>query len=146
MDTKQKQQNLAQSLKLWQNAENATITQASKVMSETDHPLIRLVMEIIQRDSHMHYRVQQMIIDSLERPTTSIQVEDLEKVWGAIELHMRIEQNAKAIVDTVSKALEGSSDPSLAMARYLLSYLLTDEKKHDELLENLALIKKGLYP
>ena len=32
------------------------------------------------------------------------------------------------------------------MQKYLISYLLEDEKKHDKLLEDLKLIKNDMYP
>jgi hypothetical protein len=34
----------------------------------------------------------------------------------------------------------------MLVQRYLLEYLLADEKKHDQLLEKLEAIKKDMYP
>jgi hypothetical protein len=41
------------------------------------------------------------------------------------------------------EALEQQTSP---FAKYLLEYLLTDERKHDKLLEEMEKIKKGMYP
>jgi len=49
-------------------------------------------MEIIQRDSQMHYLVQQWIADSLESKTVSLTPDELNKVWGLIERHTEIEK------------------------------------------------------
>jgi hypothetical protein len=99
-------------------------------------------MEIVQRDSAMHFRVQQFIIDSIESRAVSLTVEDLEKVWGAIEAHVEAERQTEELIAEAKKALAGTKD---VVQQYLLSYLGHDEKKHDRLLEDLALIKRGMY-
>jgi hypothetical protein len=112
-------------------------------MEDTDNPLIRLVMEVIQRDSNMHHRVQQMIIDSTEQSVVHINVDDLVNVWDAIEKHLDIEKKTISLAEEAMAALKGTKYP---LQKYLISYLLEDEKKHEKLLEDLALIKKDMYP
>ena len=58
---KEAQQDLLANMQSWQKVENASITSTGRVMEKTENPIVRLVMEIIQRDSHMHYRVQEWI-------------------------------------------------------------------------------------
>ncbi len=53
-------------LKSWQALETATVAHTTEVIAKTKNPLIQLVMEIIRQDSEMHYRVQQVLLDSLE--------------------------------------------------------------------------------
>lgn len=143
MSVKEAQDKLVANMEKWQKVENASIAQAARVMEQTDNPLIRLVMEVIQRDSNMHHRVQQIIINSLERSPLNVGVDDLEKVWDAIEDHIEVE---KKTIQLATECLDSFSGKQNLVQRYLLSYLLEDERKHDKLLADLALIKKGMYP
>ncbi len=142
MSTREKQARLLEILKEWQHLENHTIAQTAGIIDTTRNPVIRLVMEIIQRDSTMHFRVQQFIIDSIERAAVTLTVEDLEQVWGAIEAHTEAERRTGELVQEASKALAGTRD---VVQQYLLAYLGHDEKKHDRLLDDLALIKRGMF-
>ena len=57
-------------LKTWQGLENSAITHTTEIIAKSQNPLIRLVMEIIRHDSEMHYRVQQVLLDSIQnRPS-----------------------------------------------------------------------------
>ncbi len=144
MSTKEKQEALVNILKSWQHVENHSIQQTAKIIDQSKNPLIRLVMEIIQRDSAMHHRVEQFIIDSIEnehRPVT-ITVDDLEQVWGAIEGHIEAEKKTGELISQAMKALEGTRNIA---QQYLLKYLEHDEKKHDDMLDDLSLVKRGMY-
>jgi hypothetical protein len=101
-----------------------------------------MVMEIIQRDSAFHHRVQQFIIDSLETQPVTLSVDDLAQVWDAIEAHFEAERRTGELVAAAEKALAGTRN---VVQQFLLAYLANDEKKHDQLLDDLALIKQGMY-
>jgi hypothetical protein len=143
MQTKELQEKLAKDMKAWQKIENASVASTGKVIEQTDHPIIRLVMEIIQSDSQMHHRVQQFIADSIEREPVTLTPEQMSTVWTGIEKHIDIE---KKMVSNVAEALSMIGKRQMVVQEYLLSYLLEDEKKHDHLLEALEKIKKGMYP
>lgn len=143
MSTKEKLEKLTDNMRRWQRIENAAVAQTSKIMEETEHPLIRLVAEIIQRDSNVHHRVQQMVIDSLERENINVFYDDLDKIWDSIEKHILIEKKTIELAKDSLDALAGTKNP---VQQYLVSYLLHDEEKHDKLLADLALIKKRMYP
>ncbi len=143
MKTEEKTVNLVTNLKRWQRIEDATLSLTSKIIEETENPLIRQVMEIIQYDSHMHYRVQQFIINSLEKEQMNLPVEDLEKVWELIEKHNEAERKSVDLAEACLDDLKGTKN---VIQQYLLSYLMDDEKKHDKILDSLNLIKKGMYP
>ena len=143
MSTKEKQEALVENMKKWQKLENAAISQTSKIMEETDHPLIRTVAEIIQRDSHMHYRVQQLIIDSFEEKSIPFLLDQLETIWGSVEQHIQIEKKTIEMATESQKALEGTRN---VVQQYLLNYLLEDEKKHDKLLADLDLRQRKMFP
>jgi hypothetical protein len=143
MSTKEKQEALVETVKRWQKLEDAAVTQTSRILEETDHKLIRAVAEIIQRDSQMHRRVQQLVIDSLEKEAVPVLIDQLEKVWDSIDTHIQIEKKTIEMADESLKAIEGTKN---VVQIYLLNYLLEDEKKHDKLLSDLDLIKKKMFP
>jgi len=143
MTTKAKQEELVKTMRQWQKLENNAVAQTAKIMTETDHPLIRLVMEIIQRDSNMHHRVQQMIADSMEHAPVALTIDDLAEVWDSVEKHIAIEKKTIELAQQGLNALKGAS--KTVVQQYLLAYLLADEQKHEKLLADLELIKRGMY-
>ena len=142
MSTKEKQEELVKVLKAWQHVENHSVAQTAGIIDTTRNPVIRLIMEIIQRDSATHHRVQQFIIDSLESQAVTLTPDELEQVWGAIQAHIESERKTEELVAAAGKALAGTRN---VVQQYLLSYLANDEEKHDRLLEDLALIKRGMF-
>jgi len=141
-DVKQRQEQLVETLREWQHIEQRSMSQSTEIIERTRNPVIRIVMEIIQRDSAMHHRVQQFIIDSLETQAIAMTVDDLAKVWGAIEAHIEAERKTAELVAAARKALAGTKN---VVQQFLLAYLAADEEKHDQLLEDLSLIKRGMY-
>jgi hypothetical protein len=99
-------------------------------------------MDVIRRDSAMHHRVQQFILDAMTREAVTLTVEDLEQVWSAIEAHLADERETARLAAAARDALAGTKD---VVPQYLLAYLDADERKHDALLEGLDLIKRGMY-
>jgi len=137
-----RQKKLVESMRRWQGVETAAIAQTAKIMGDSDNPLIQMVATIIQRDSQTHYAVQKLIIDSLTHSFT-LSVGDLEKVWDGIQTHIEIE---KRTIELAKESLEQLDHQRDGVFHYLLQYLLTDEQKHDKLLSDLELVKKGMYP
>lgn len=144
MSTKEAQEKILANMKKWMKIENAAVASTGRIIEETENPIVRLVMEIIQRDSQMHHRVQELIADSLESKAVALSPDEIGKVWGAIEKHIEIEKKtielAKESIDAIGK------NKGMLVQRYLLEYLLKDEEKHDEVLSNLENIKKNMYP
>jgi len=143
MSTKEIQEKIVENMKQWQKIENASVAQMSAIIEKTQNPVIQIVMEIIQRDSQMHHRVQQMIVDSLERQAIVLTPEDLGQIWDLIEKHIAMEEETVKLAEESLAALKGKK---MVVQEYLLNYLKTDESKHDELLETLSKIKSGMYP
>jgi bacterioferritin (cytochrome b1) len=102
-----------------------------------------MVMEIIRADSERHYRVQELIAQSLESSTVSLSPDEIAEVWDMIQKHIDMEAKADAMAKESLASLKGKK---MAVQEYLLSYLVMDEEKHDKLLDNLEMIKKGMYP
>lgn len=141
--TKETQQDLIATMEKWKKVENASIASTGRVMEKTENPIVRLVMEIIQRDSQMHYRVQEWIADSLQK-AVSLTPEEVGEVWGMIEDHIALEQKTQ---EMAAEALEVTQkSKAMLIQTYLLEYLLEDEKKHALLLDRLKGIQKGMYP
>jgi hypothetical protein len=143
MSTKEIQQKVIAAMGKWQKVEDASVASTGRVIAKTGNPIVRLVMEIIQADSQMHHRVQQMIADSMGARTVSLSPDELAEVWDMIENHIKIEKQS---VELAQQTLETIKGRKMVVAEYLLNYLLHDEKKHDDLLEALEGIKKGMYP
>lgn len=131
---------LREVLKSWQALENATVAHTTEVIGKTKNPLIQLVMEIIRRDSEMHHRVQQVLLDSLERQAFTLTPEELGEIWDMVEKHAEMEKK------TIELAEKARKNCRLFVQRHLLTYLIEDEKKHDRLLGQLEDFKRSIYP
>jgi hypothetical protein len=131
---------LVNTLKNWQKIEDDSIRNSTEILKKTDNPLIHLIMEIIRQDSAMHKRTQQLIIDHFEKKPITVTPEELLSFWNMVEEHDEIEKK------TIKLAEEAMNETTSNLAKYLLGYLMIDEKKHDMLLEEMEKIKKGMYP
>ena len=131
---------MIESLREWQSIERQAMEQTAEIMEKTPNPFIRIIMEIIRSDSLMHHRVQQVIVDSLTRESVTLTPEEIGIVWDRIEEHNKTEKHVVKIAETL---LGKAWTP---IHKQLLNYLLVDEKKHDQLLEQLGELKKGMYP
>lgn len=143
MSTKELQENLATDMKQWMKVEDAAVASTGAIIEKTDNPVIRMVMEIIQRDSLMHHRVQDFIKNTLVKEPVMLTPDDLADIWTMVEKHIEFE---KRTIDTAKKALDAIKDKKMVVQEYLLNYLLTDERKHDAMLATLQTIKRGMYP
>jgi hypothetical protein len=128
------------SLREWQGIERKAMEQTAEIMEQTSNPFIRIIMEIIRQDSLMHHRVQQVIIDSLTREAVTLTPEEIGSIWDKIEEH---DETEKEVIAIAQQLKDKAWTP---IHKQLLDYLLTDEKKHDTLLEQLGELKKGMYP
>ncbi|MDY6911400.1 MAG: hypothetical protein SVM79_03455 [Chloroflexota bacterium] len=143
VDTKELQQDIVTAMKQWQKVEDASIASTGQIIEKTENPLIRLVAEIIQRDSQMHHRVQQFIADSIEHKAISVSPDELVQIWKLIEKHIDIEKKTIEMAEKALARLKGQQ--GMIVQDYLIKYLLEDEQKHNGLLSRLDDIKKGIY-
>ena len=143
MTTKEIQEQLAARMKHWQKIEDRSVESTGQMIAKTDNPLLRLVMEIIQRDSQMHHRVQQFIVDSLVSRPVNLAPEEMETISEMIDNHLNIEEQ---MVELVNASLAEVKDKKMVVQEYLLNFLVEDEKKHAHMLKALGAIKKGMYP
>lgn len=143
MSTKEIQQNILANMKKWQKIENASIASTGNIIDKTENPIVRIIMEIIQRDSQMHYRVQEFIASTMEGKAVALNPDEVAKVWSMIEKHIELENETIKLAESALTAIRGKK---MLVQEYLLDYLLIDERKHSEILRNLENIKKGMYP
>jgi len=143
MKTKEIQENLAATMRSWQKIEDASVTSTGRIIEKTDNALIRMVMEIIQADSKMHFRVQEMIAASVEKKSMTLTPEELGEVWTSIRKHIKMEKDMVSFVEETLGQIKGRK---MLVQEYLLNYLKADEQKHDNLLAAFEEFKKGMYP
>jgi hypothetical protein len=143
MSTRELQEKIVTNMRKWQKIENAAVATTGKIIEDTDNPMVRMIMEIIQRDSQFHYRVQEFIADSLEHKAIAVSTEDVGNVWAQIEKHIELEKETLKLAHEAADALKGKK---MLVQEYLIHYLLEDEEKHNSLLEKLEKIKAGMYP
>jgi len=107
MSTKEVQDAIYKNMEAWKKIENASVASPGQVIEKTTNPVIRLVMEIIQHDSQMHYRVQEFIQRSLKEKAVSMTPYELEKVWKLVDNQIKIEEKtmkmAKASLEALKK-------------------------------------------
>jgi hypothetical protein len=143
MSTKEVQEQIIDNMKRWQKIENASVASTGNIIEKTDNAIVRLIMEIIQRDSQMHYRVQDLIADSLSSKTISLTPDEVGEAWDKIEQHIELEKKTVQLAEEALAAIKGKK---MVVQEYLLNYLLEDEMKHNKILDALGIIKKGMYP
>jgi hypothetical protein len=142
-NVKELQQQIVSGMERWEKIEDTALTTTSKVIEGAGNPFVRLVMEIIQRDTQMHHRVQEWIAHSIEDEAAALTYEDMDKVWKEVERHKEVEEQMVAMVNEMLAAVEGKR---MVMQEYLFKFLRDDETKHVNLLDRLEQIKKGLLP
>lgn len=128
---------MVEQLRNWQRIERASMEQTAEIMERTSNPYVRMIMEIIRHDSLMHHRVQQLIVDTLTTADVSLTHEELAGIWKSIEAH---DASEKEVIGIAEGLREKAWSP---LHKMLLDYLITDEKKHDRILEELGEVKKG---
>ena len=143
ISTKEIQEKIVANMRRWQKIEDASVSSTGQIIEKTDNPIVRLIMEIIQRDSQMHYRVQEFIVDSLETKTVNLSPDELAEIWGKIETHIQLEKETIKLAKDTLETMEGKK---MMVQQYLLNYLMIDEDKHNEVLDKLESFKEGMYP
>ena len=137
------QSEIVDAMKEWQKMEDASLASTGRIIEKTTNPIVRLAMEIIQRDSQMHYNVEKWVAESLQGATISLTPEELNSVWSMIERHIELERKMVGAVEKLLPSLKGKR---MVVQEYLLNYLLEDETKHTNLLKRLEGIKRGMLP
>ncbi|MDA8089586.1 MAG: hypothetical protein M0Z61_05125 [Nitrospiraceae bacterium] len=118
-------------IRQWKKLEDETINNSETLMTKSDNPIVRMIMEMIKFDSQKHKVMQQLLIDGLTKEPLHLNPDELAPLAEEIKRHIEAESKS---VDLASKALEQSE---LFVTRYILTLLLADEAKHHRLLGDL---------
>lgn len=137
---KEANEKLVKIMKSWQKLEDVSVQSTTEIIKSTDNPLVQIAMEIIRQDSVMHRRVQQLIIDHFEKQSFTLTPDELAAFWTKIEEHDEMEKKVIGLAEEAKEYVKSG------IVSYLIDYLLTDEKKHDAMLEEMAKIKNKMYP
>jgi len=143
MKTKDLQKAIAAKMKDWQKTENRAVSITGQMIDKTENPMLRLVMEIIQRDSQMHHRIQQFLIDGIESRAYSLSTDELNLISSMVGKHKKVEDEMLCAVESLLSELKGKK---MMVEEYFLNFLVADETKHCKMLAALDTFKKGLYP
>ncbi len=127
-------------LRQWQEIEDGSIASTTQIIEQTKNPFVQLVMEIIRQDSVMHKRVQQFMIDSLEKQAVTLTPEELGDIWESVERHAEMEK------ETIRLAEQARKNCRLFVQRHLLTYLVEDEELHNRLFTQLKDFKRKIFP
>ncbi|RJO67312.1 MAG: hypothetical protein C4523_09715 [Myxococcales bacterium] len=144
MSTKETLEFLTESVQKWQKIELASVTMARKSKEKTDNPLLLIVLEILERDSEYHHRLQQVLLEALENGTLPLKPEDVGLLSDLIDMHHKVEKDVIEIGRSCRGAL--GDQGGFVLPKFILDYLINDEEKHDALLDGLAKVKSGMYP
>ena len=125
-------------LREWQGIERQAMNDTAEIMEATDNRLIRLIMDTLRHDSLMHHRPQQILVASATTADVPVTREDIAEVWEKIEAHDETERK------TIEMAEQLHGKAWNPVHKILYHYLITDEKKHDGLLNELNEVKKGM--
>ena len=98
MSTKEIQEKLVDNMRRWHKIENASVASTGKVIEKTENPIIRIVMEIIQRDSQFHYRVQDLFEYRLEGKAGQAGIGTL--TWTGLKSVFRDETKVRILGDS----------------------------------------------
>lgn len=135
MSTRELQHRLLESLREWQQLEDAQIVLTDRVLERTGNQFVAVIMEIIRRDCQMHYRVQQLLIDSLESAVVTIAPADVDCVQAQLAAHLELKQKTMGLAQAQLAALSGQR---FLVQEYLFDFLRRSEQMHVDLLTALA--------
>jgi flagellar biosynthesis/type III secretory pathway protein FliH len=133
-----KVEKMVEVLRQWQGLERQAMSFTAEISEQTESTLIRLIMDIIRHDSHMHHRVQQFLIDSVTKESITVTREDVAAIWDSIEEHDELEKQTIKLAEGLKK------DAWTPVHKLLLEYLLRSESLHDSLLEQLSEFKSDM--
>ncbi len=131
---------LAKVLKEWYSLEDQTIKLAEDLMKKSDNSFVKVIMEMIKRDSEKHKIMQQFAIDHLTKEAFHLTPQELIPLGEVLEKHIQAEAKSMGLANS---AITMSRD---YFTNFIVSYLMADEIKHHEMLTKLDHIKGQVHP
>jgi hypothetical protein len=134
------EEGVVKNFKQWQELENETRSLSEDLQKKSDNPFVKLVMEIIKRDSEKHKIMQQFVIDSFTKEAIHLAPQDLIPLADVLEKHIKAEAKSMGLANA---CIAGTKN---FFASFVSSLLISDEVKHHEMLTMLDQIKGQVYP
>lgn len=116
----------------WQSLESEIIKFAEDEASGKRNALEKTMAKVIGLEAQKRCLVQQMIVESVKKEAAHLDPEEVDSLNGFIN---RLLENEEKELPLAEAALEKSE---LFIPRYLLSYLIADLRKGNELLRQFA--------
>lgn len=133
-----KENELLQFLKDQIKLENKIVESLNKSLPALGNPAVKSVLKGISLDSVKHAEMYSSAVMLLTTVSKALTQENLDTQKDLIEKHIRMEAE---LIQKIGKRLPSVSDKKV---RLLLEAILTDEKRHHELLRNvLEILVKG---
>ena len=114
--TKDVQEKLIHNMERWQKVEKKAVEYTGEVVKKTPNPIVKHILTIIQRDSEMHHRTQQLIVD-LMQGTIQMTPDEVAETWDMIEKHIETEHQA---IELAREAKQLLLDRQLPGPEYLV--------------------------
>jgi hypothetical protein len=134
------EEGVVKNFKEWQELENETIRLSEDLRKKSDNSFVKLIMEIIRRDSEKHKIMQQFVIDSFTKEAMHLAPQDLIPLADVLEKHIKAEARSMGLANA---CIAGTKN---FFASFVASALISDEVKHHEMLTMLDQIKGQVYP
>jgi hypothetical protein len=131
---------LVQHFREWQNLENETGNLAEDLQKKTSNPFVKMIMEVIKRDSEKHKVMQQFIIDALTKEAVHLSPEELIPLSDVLDKHIKAEAKSMALANAC--AIEESKN---YFVDFIVEALMEDEAKHHSMLRTLDHMKGAVY-
>ena len=114
----------------WQTIESENIEHINKEIPKAKNPLIKAMLQTLRLEAEKRQILQQMIVDSVRTEAVHLSPDELQSLSAHLNKQMEAEEKA------LSMAKEAFEKSELAIPRYLLSYLIADSKKQNNLLKH----------
>ena len=129
---------LIQFLKDQIKVENKIVESLNKSLPEIGNPSVKGVLKGISLDSVKHAEMYSSAVMLLTTVSKALTQENLDKQKDLVEKHIRMEAE---LIQKIAKTLPSVKDKKVTL---LLEAILSDEKRHHELLRNvLEILVKG---
>jgi len=143
MTMKEMNEKILEHIRGWQDLDRKSASLIEETIARCDHPVVCMVMEIIRRDAELHSRVLELVAESMERKPLTMSLDQFGEVVGLIQEHFEVKEK---MVKATEESLALAKDKSLGIQRFLLTYVLEDERKHQAMLQGIERVKRTLYP
>ncbi len=118
--------------------EHKIVESVNSSLGEIGNPVVKGVLQGISLDSMKHAEIYSSTIKLLTGVSQALTQEHLDKQREVVEKHIRMEAELIARISQVMPSIENEN------AKFLITAILSDEKRHHELLKRvLEIIVRG---